>query len=109
MWEIQFRETSADTERIRYNTNGIKTGSSKYIGLLKSQEKAQLYPVEQQDSVTLMFQSSKSLLQMRETENYCKQTWETKSDIKKLYSVVVCSKFLVRALQINHGGFQCQI
>ena len=89
MWEIQFRETSADTERIRYNTNGIKTGSSKYIGLLKSQEKAQLYPVEQQDSVTLMFQSSKSLLQMRETENYCKQTWETKPVISKYWAIYV--------------------
>ena len=35
MREIQFRETSADTERIKYNTNGIKTGSSKNIDLLK--------------------------------------------------------------------------
>ena len=35
MQEIQFRETSADTERIKYNTNGIKTGSSKNIDLLK--------------------------------------------------------------------------
>ena len=25
--EIQFRETSADTERMEYKTNGIKTGS----------------------------------------------------------------------------------
>ena len=25
MREMQFRETSADTERIKYNTNGIKT------------------------------------------------------------------------------------
>ena len=35
---------------------------------------------------------------MRETENYCKQTREIKSGIKKLYSVVDCSKFLVRAV-----------
>ena len=35
MQEIQFRETSADTERIKYNTNGIKPGSSKNIDLLK--------------------------------------------------------------------------
>ena len=27
MREIQFRETSADTEQIKYNTNGIKTRS----------------------------------------------------------------------------------
>ena len=27
MREMQFRETSADTERIKYNTNGIKTAS----------------------------------------------------------------------------------
>ena len=31
MGEIQFRETSADIERIKYNTNGIKTGCSKNI------------------------------------------------------------------------------
>ena len=35
MREIQFREISADTDRIKYNTNGIKTGSSKNIDLLK--------------------------------------------------------------------------
>ena len=35
MREIQFRETSADTERIKYNANEIKTGSSKNIDLLK--------------------------------------------------------------------------
>ena len=33
--EIQFRETSADTERIKYNTKGVKTESSKNIDLLK--------------------------------------------------------------------------
>ena len=38
MREIQFREPSADTERIKYNTNGIKTGSSKNIDLLKVRE-----------------------------------------------------------------------
>ena len=42
------------------------------------QEKAQLNPLEQNDSATLLLKSSKSLLQMHETENYCKQTWETK-------------------------------
>ena len=35
MREIQFRDTSADTERIKYNTNEIKAGSSKNIDLLK--------------------------------------------------------------------------
>ena len=38
MREIQFRETSAGTVRIKYNTNGIKTGSSKNIDLLKVRE-----------------------------------------------------------------------
>ena len=33
MQEIQFRKTSADTDK--YNTNEIKTGSSKNIDLLK--------------------------------------------------------------------------
>ena len=65
--------------------------------------------MEQQDSATLQLTSTKSLLQMREMENYYKQTWETKADIKKLHSVVICSKFLVMALHMNHGGFQCQI
>ena len=72
--EIQFREFSTDTERIKYNTNGIKTGSSKNIVSVQSQEKAQLNPVEQQDLPTLLLKSSKSLLKMHETENYCKQT-----------------------------------
>ena len=31
MREIQFKEASAETERIKYNTNGIKTGSSKTL------------------------------------------------------------------------------
>ena len=35
MREIQFRETSPDTERIKYNTNGIETEISKKIDLLK--------------------------------------------------------------------------
>ena len=35
MREIQLREPSADTERIKYNTKGIKTESSKNIDLLK--------------------------------------------------------------------------
>ena len=39
MREIQFWETSADIERIKYNTNGIKTGRSKNIYLLKVKRK----------------------------------------------------------------------
>ena len=40
MQEIQFRETSADTERIKYSSNGIKTGSSKnWFDLLKVNRK----------------------------------------------------------------------
>ena len=35
MGEKQFSDTSADTEGIKYNTNGIKTGSSKKIDFLK--------------------------------------------------------------------------
>ena len=35
MREIQFRETSVDIERIKYNTNVIKTESSKNIDLLQ--------------------------------------------------------------------------
>ena len=70
MREIQFRETSANTERIKYNANEIKTGSSKTLIC----SMAQLNPVEQQDSATLLLNSSKPLLRMHEMENYCKQT-----------------------------------
>ena len=38
MREIQFRELSADAEQIKYHINGIKTGSSKNIDLLKVRE-----------------------------------------------------------------------
>ena len=39
MREIQFRETSPDTERIKYNTNGIETAISKKIDLLKAKRR----------------------------------------------------------------------
>ena len=74
MRRIQFKETSADTERIKNNTNGIKTWSLKKHWFAQSQGKAQLNPVEQQDLATLLSKFSKSLLQMHETENYCKHT-----------------------------------
>ena len=45
---MQFKETFTDTERIKYNTNGIKTGSLKNIDLLK----VQVNSVEQQIIVT---------------------------------------------------------
>ena len=64
----------------------------------QSQEKAQLNPVEQQDSATLLLKSSKSLLQMHETENYCKQTWEIKSDISKYWTICVLQLFVNQAL-----------
>ena len=38
MREMQFREASADTKRIKYNTNGIKTGSWKKHWFAQSQE-----------------------------------------------------------------------
>ena len=39
MREIKFRETSADTEWIKYYANRIKTGSPKNIDLLKAQRR----------------------------------------------------------------------
>ena len=78
MREIQFREPSADTERIQYNTNGMKTGSSKNIDLLKAREgtaeSSGATRFSKQDSATLLLTFSKSLLQMRETEHYSRQT-----------------------------------
>ena len=78
MREIQFRETSVDIERIKYNANVIKTESSKNIDLLQVKKRSdriqQQDSVEQQDSAALLLTFSKSLLQMRENLNYCKQT-----------------------------------
>ena len=91
MQEIQFRETSADTEWIKYNTNGIKFKSSKNIDLLKIKRR-------QQDSATLLLKSSKSLLQMHERENYCKQRWEKTSDISKYWAISVLQLFVNQAL-----------
>ena len=59
----------------------------------QSQEKAQRNSVEQQDSATLLLKSSKSLLQMHWTENYCEETWETKSDISKYWAICVLQLF----------------
>ena len=117
MTEIQFRETSAETERIKYNTSRIKLKVQKTLicsksredtaewnwkfkkhWFVQSQEKAQLNPVEQQDSATLLLKSSKSLLQMHETGNYCKQTWETKSDISKYWAICVLHLFVNKAV-----------
>ena len=69
MRETQFRETPADNKRIKYNTNGTNTGSSKTLICSKSREDT----AESSGAARL---SSKSLLQMHERENYCKQTWE---------------------------------
>ena len=70
MQEIQFRETSVDIERIKYNTNVIKTESSKNIDLLQVKKRSdriqQQDSVEQQDSAALLLTFSKSLLHMRE-------------------------------------------
>ena len=81
------------SESNRILTESKPQFQKKKIDYVQIQENTQLNPVEQQESATLLLTFGKSLLQMRETENDCKQAWETKSDIKLLYSVVVCSKF----------------
>ena len=73
MREVQFRETSADTKRIKCNTNGIKPGSSKNIDLLKVKEDT-TESSGATNSATLLLKSSKSLLHTREMENYYKLT-----------------------------------
>ena len=103
MREIQFSKTSA----IQYLRN--QNRKFKKYWITQRQEKEHQNPVGKQDWATLLLTFNKSLWQMRGKQNYCKQGWETKSDIKKLYSMVVCSKFLVRALHVNQGRFQCQI
>ena len=98
MPEMQYRdETSTDTERIKYNNNGV---SIKKQFFAQSQEKAQLNPMEQQDSTTLLLKSSKSLLQMHETENYCKQTWEAKSEISRYWAICVLQFFVNHAVTL---------
>ena len=72
MREIKFRETSADTEQIKYLTES-KPEVQKTLICSKSRQ-GTAEPVEQQDSATLLLKSSKSLLQIHKTENYCKQT-----------------------------------
>ena len=89
--EIKFRETSAGTE---WNQNR----KFKKHWSAQSQKKAQLNPLKQQDLTTLLLKSSKSLLQMQETENYCKQVWETKSDISKYWAVCVLQLFVNQAV-----------
>ena len=39
MHEAKFNETSVETEWIKYNTNDIKTGSSKNVDLLEVKRK----------------------------------------------------------------------
>ena len=115
--ELNYRScekyNSAGLLLILSKSNTILTESKQEVKkkhwFAKSQKRAQLNPAKQQDSAKHLLTSSKSLLQMNETDIYYKQIWETKSNIKKLHSVVVCSKFLVKALHMNHGGFQCQI
>ena len=54
--------------------------------------------MEQQGSETPLLKSIKSLLQMHETENYWKQTWETKSDISKYGVISVLQLFFNQAV-----------
>ena len=83
MREIQFRETSADTSA---KSNTILTEPKPEVQKTSICTKSREGTAESsgiQDSATLLLTSSKSLLQIRETENYCTQTSQTKSDIKK--------------------------
>ena len=68
--EIQFREISADFEWMKYNINGSRTGSSKNIDLLEALEGTAEFSGATRFSNTFI-DIQKSLLQMRETENYC--------------------------------------
>ena len=90
MREIQFRETSSDTEWIKYKTNGIKPGSSKTLICSKSREgtaESSGATRFSSTSVEVFTNARKSSLQMHEKENYCKQTLETKSDISKYWAI----------------------
>ena len=67
MREIKFRETSADTEQMKYLTES-KLEAQKTLICSKSRQ-GRAEPVEKQDSATLLLKSSKSLLQMHKAEN----------------------------------------
>ena len=92
MREIQFRECSADTEWIKCNTNGVKTGSSKNIDLLKVKRE-------------------RSWIQWNNKiqQHFCWRPLNSCYKCAKLIPSKVCSKFLVMLLHTNHGGFQCQV
>ena len=99
MWDIKFRESSADTEQIKYNTNRIKAWSSKNINLLKVKRKQS------------WIQGSNKIQQ-----HFCWCSLNYKCAKGKLLQPDMrnkffrkSTKFLVRALHMNHGGFQCQI
>ena len=86
----------------KYNTNGIKTGSSKNINLLK---------VKRRHS---WMQWSNKIQQhsCRCPVNHCykcakRKLLQANSDIKKLYFEVVCSKILARSLHMNPPWFMC--
>ena len=54
--------------------------------------------MEQQDSATRLLKSSKSLLQLHETEIYCKPTLETKWDISKNWEIYVLELLINQAV-----------
>ena len=91
MREIQFRDTSADTES---ESNTILTESKPEVQetliCSKSREgAAESSGAPRFSNTSVDVQYIVITNEMRETGNYCKQTWETKSDIQKVYSVVV--------------------
>ena len=73
MREIQFREPSADSERIKYKLMESKPEVQKTLICSKSRE-GTAESSGAKDSASLLLTFSKSLLQMRETEHRSKQT-----------------------------------
>ena len=84
MGEIQFREPSADTNRIKYNTKGIKTRTSKNINLSKVKRKHSWF--QGNNKIQQHLTSSKSLLQMHEAENIANRR-EKQNHVWKNYAL----------------------
>ena len=74
MQQIQFRGTSAETERIKYSTNEIKTWSLKKIDLLKVKRRQSWIQLSNRIQQHFCWRPVIHCYKMRETKNYCKQT-----------------------------------
>ena len=90
MWEIQIRGLLLTLSESNTILTESKPEVKKTLICSKSKEGTAESSWSTR-SARLLLTSIKSLLQMREMDNYCKQTWETKLEIKK---AILCGSLL---------------